>query len=479
MRRGAGRNFLCASAICASVVAASCSVYTPETAPRPAVELQRTFAASGAESVGRWWKDFDDEDLAAVIDQALADNLSLRMAWARLDQMRALARIAGAPRYPSATVAANAQRQRLGVAQPSLTSGLPEDTVDTLYAGLGISYQADLWQRIGNAHRASVLEAEASEQELESTTLAIAAAAGELWWAIAAQQTTLDLLEDQLEVGEDYLNLVQARFARGLASAAEVYQQRLQVETTRAQIPMATMGLELSKHQLAVLLGREPRAETSLPRPSLPDLPPMPATGVPLEVLRSRPDVRAAELMLVAADHRVAAAVADRYPSLSFGVSGGVQSADFSDALDHWFLGLAGDLLAPIFQGGRLKAEVDRNRAVVEERFSAWQATLLEACREVEDALARERGLAESLTVLDRQLEHARMSLERTRALYVNGLIDYLNVLTSLQVLQELERTAISTHRELLVNRVRLYLSLGGSWAAERDRSTPPGEDMT
>jgi len=171
--------------------------------------------------------------------------------------------------------------------------------------------------------------------------------------------------------------------------------------------------------------------------------------------------------------------VADRYPSLSFGVSGGVQSADFSDALDHWFLGLAGDLLAPIFQGGRLKAEVDRNRAVVEERFSAWQATLLEACREVEDALARERGLAESLTVLDRQLEHARMSLERTRALYVNGLIDYLNVLTSLQVLQELERTAISTHRELLVNRVRLYLSLGGSWAAERDRSTPPGEDMT
>ncbi|MCP4569826.1 MAG: TolC family protein, partial [FCB group bacterium] len=197
---------------------------------------------------------------------------------------------------------------------------------------------------------------------------------------IAAEQATLQLLDEQLAVGQEYLDLVQLRFANGLASAVEVFRQRLQVETTRNQIPAATTRLATRKHQMAVLLGREPRARTPLPAAELPELPPLPATGVPVEVLRSRPDVRAAELRLLAADHRLAVAIADRYPSLSLSATAGGQAESFADVLDQWFLNLAGNLLAPIIDGGRRAAEADRNRAVVEERFYAWEAALLAAC---------------------------------------------------------------------------------------------------
>jgi outer membrane protein TolC len=211
----------------------------------------------------------------------------------------------------------------------------------------------------------------------------------------------------------------------------------------------------------------------------LPVLPPLPASGVPLEALRARPDVRAAELQLTAADHRLAVAIADRYPSLSLSAAAGGQAESFSDVLDQWFLNLAANLLAPVFDGGRRAAEADRNRAVVEERFYAWESALLAACAEVEDGLVAERGLDQTNRILGTQLELAEASLERSRALYVNGLTDYLTVLTALQSLQNLQRQAISTRQELLANRISLHIALGGSWSGSLEPPTPRAEEQT
>jgi outer membrane protein TolC len=177
--------------------------------------------------------------------------------------------------------------------------------------------------------------------------------------------------------------------------------------------------------------------------------------------------VRAAELQAIAADHRLAVAIADRYPSLSISATVGGQAEKIPDVLDRWFLNLAGNLLAPILDGGRRAAEADRNRAVVEERIWAWQAVLIGACAEVEDALVIERNLRETHEILESQIDLAGTTLERSRAQYVNGLTDYLTVLTALQSLQELQRQAILTEQELLENRIRLYLALGGSWSHE------------
>jgi NodT family efflux transporter outer membrane factor (OMF) lipoprotein len=449
------------------ILLAGCTTYSPRTEPEPRVRLQESFADTGVEAPDRWWEELDDGDLTRLIEATLDDNLSLRMAWSRLAQMRAVARVAGAGRYPSANLVVSGERRRVGG---------NDNTVDTRFASLTVGYQVDLWKKISNRRQAALYDLQASRQDLEATALAISGAAGELWYGIAADQATLQLLDEQLAVGQDFLDLVQLRFANGLASAVDVYQQQLQVETTRNQIPATLTRLATRKHQMAVLLGREPRSQTPLPATDLPDLPPLPATGIPIEVLRNRPDVRAAELQLIAADHRLAVAVADRYPSLSLSATAGGQADRFADILDQWFLNLAGNLLAPMLDGGRRAAEADRNRAVVEERLYAWEAALLSACSEVEDSLVTEQGLDETDRILGSQLELAEASMERSRALYVNGLTDYLTVLTALQSLQSLQRQAILTRQELLSNRIRLYLALGGSWSQTLSKPTDRSE---
>ena len=461
------------------ILAVSCAVYHPSVGLEPKLELQGSFLDAGVETPDPWWQDFDDPGLSRLIAAILDGNLSLRLAWSRLEQMRAVARAAGAGRYPQADLVVSGERQKLGGDLSASPFGPQDDTVDTRFASLTVGYQVDLWKRIRHHRQAALYDQQTSRQDVEATALALTAAAGEQWYGIAAEQATLRLLDEQLEVGEDFLQLVQLRFANGLVSAVDVFQQRLQVETTRNQVPATATRLAIRKHQMAVLLGREPRARTRLPAAELPDLPPLPATGVPLEVLRSRPDVRAAELQVMAADHRLAMAIADRYPSLSFSVRAGGQSDSFKDVLDQWFFALAGNLLAPVLDGGRRAAEVDRNRSMVEERFYAWESALLSACSEVEDSLVAERGLLETDRILRTQLELAEASLERARALYANGLTDYLTVLTALQSLQNLERQAISTRQELLGNRIRLYLALGGSWSQALEEPTSTAKEQT
>jgi NodT family efflux transporter outer membrane factor (OMF) lipoprotein len=449
------------------ILLVGCTTYSPRSEPEPRIQLQKRFTDNGIKAPDRWWEELDDGGLTRLIETTLDDNLSLRMAWSRLDQMRAVARAAGAGRYPSADLGVTGERREVG--------GI-DDTVDTRLTSLTVGYQVDLWKKISNRRQAALHDMQASRQDLEATAFAISGAAGELWYGIAADHATLQLLDEQLAVGQSFLNLVQLRFANGLASAVDVYQQQLQVETTRNQIPATSTRLATRKHQMAVLLGREPRSQIPLPAAELPDLPALPATGVPIDVLRNRPDVRAAELQLIAADHRLAVAVADRYPSLSLSATAGGQAERFANLLDQWFLNLAGNLLAPVFDGGRRTAEADRSRAVVEERLFAWEAALLAACTEVEDTLVTEQGLNETDRILGSQLELAEASLERSRALYVNGLTDYLTVLTALQSLQSLQRQAIHTRQELLSNRIRLYLALGGSWSQNLTNPTAKSE---
>ena len=181
-------------------------------------------------------------------------------------------------------------------------------------------------------------------------------------------------------------------------------------------------------------------------------------------MLRNRPDVKAAELRLIAADHRLAAAIADRFPSinLSAGITG--QTDKIENVFSQWISTLAGSLTAPVFDAGRRKAEADRNRAVVRELFYRWKAGLINAFTEVEDTLVTEEGLLETYKSTKSQVELAEMTLGRSRSLYVNGLTDYLTVLTSLRALQNLERAEIGIKKSLISNRIKFHSALGGDW---------------
>ena len=447
---------------------AGCATHKPMSADELDSAVVEGFSQSGSVTApDRWWKAFGNTELELLIEEALSDNLDLQQAWARLRQAQALYRITDSNRFPQVDAGASASRTRNSEGQ--------QKTSDSLSLSASASYEVDLWGKISAASRADWLSYSATRKDIEATALELTSTIAQTWLSIVEQELTLALLNEQLQVNGEYLRLVELRFAQGEASAVEVFQQRLQQASTQGRIPASEANLKVLHNRLAVLLGKTPGSVETSETESLPEVPELPDTGIPADVLGKRPDVRAAELSLLSADQDLAVTKGDLYPTLSLSASAGGNSTDFSEGIENWFGNLTTNLLAPIFDHGSRKANVERNEAVVEEKLLSWKQLLLTAVQDVEDALANEDGQRRTLAEIRNQIELAEKTLERARRSYVNGLSTYLDVLTSLQSLQGLQLEEISARKQLLVYRIDLYLALGGDWTSELSSSVALG----
>lgn len=249
-----------------------------------------------------------------------------------------------------------------------------------------------------------------------------------------------------------------------MVSALDVYQQKQVVEDIIAEIPLVEAREQLLRHELALLLGKPPQTFLNISREDLPKPIEIPATGLPADLLSARPDLRAAGMRLWAADWQVAAARADRLPAISLTAQGRYGEGDVDVLFDNWLLSLAGNLTAPIFDGKRRAAEVDRSLAIVGEKVSAYRRTVLTAIKEVEDALVTESKQREHIKGLEKVTDTARKALKEAGNRYRKGLTDYLPVLTQLLKVQDLERNLIQQQANLLGARISLYRALGGTW---------------
>jgi len=261
----------------------------------------------------------------------------------------------------------------------------------------------------------------------------------------------------------DTLDLVSRRVHAGLAASDDEVRQQQAVEALRGDQSLALANLAVLEHQLAVLVGAPPTTSVAPAGIALAALPGLPATGVPAELLQRRPDVLAAFARVEAADRDVAAAIADRYPRLSLSARSGLD-APFTG----WLTSLVASLTAPLFDGGHRAAEVDRARAAAAQAVLAYQATLLTAAQEVEDALVREARQQENLASLDKQLALSAQALDAAQHRYGAGLADYLDVLDAQDSLQSLERSRLKAQATLLENRIALYRALAGEWGLAR-----------
>jgi outer membrane protein TolC len=221
---------------------------------------------------------------------------------------------------------------------------------------------------------------------------------------------------------------------------------------------------QLLLNQLAVLLGKAPGGRLDIQTMELPIPTQVPAAGLPADLLANRPDVRAAGRRLEATDWQVAAARANRLPAVRLTGTAGYGPADIDLMLDNWILSLAGNLTAPLLDGGRRAAEVDRARAATDENLAVYRETVLTAVREVQDALVAEYYQRRHIAALNRQLEAARNALVEAREQYRKGVDDYLPVLTQLLAVQNLERDLITQNVQLFIDRIDLYTALGGNW---------------
>ncbi len=412
---------------------------------------------------GRWWRAMGEPALNQLMDQALSANPGLLAAAWRLTQAQASAVKAGASRLPQLDAEAVASRRHTENSAGSGASAAAAKTdVDSFSLGLAAAYEVDLWGRLAALHQAACEEVTASCDDLESAAVSLTAELAETWFQAREQRVQLTLLSNQVAVSRRFLDLTELRYRHGQSSAVEVLQQRQQVASLCALIPRARSSYETLRHGLAVLSGQWPGKVAVVRDDDFQPLPPMPDTGVPADLLLQRPDLRAALTRLEAQDRRLAAAVAERLPSLRLSASTGALSQELSELLDGWFWNLAGNLAAPLFDGRRRAAEADRTRAVLREQSVKCKQALLQAVREVEDALVRERELDRVLAEKTQQLEWSVMLLDQERRRYRLGLTDYLPVLLALNSQQALERDYVTAQRQRISARIQLYRALGG-----------------
>lgn len=441
--------FVCA---CASV---------PRRTPVPDVTPEQFSVVGEVNLDGQWWLSFGDDHLNALMDQALENNPGLLATYERLAQAKAVAKKDGAAQFPSLDGRVEADRTT------RRTAGVTTST-NEWSAGVTASYELDLWGRVRSTAQAARLDVMASEMDLRAAGMTLSASVANTWYQLVEQQAQVDLLASQVAINEQIQELVSLRFKRGLVRAADVLRQRQFVESTRGQMALAQSRKAVLAHQLAILLGQPPLSVVADSTAELIVLPPLPKVGMPADLIQRRPDIQAAFYDVMAADKRVASAVADRFPRLSLSGQATSSSGSVSGLFEDWVFNLSANLVGPLIDGGRRRAEVARTRAIVSERLQVYGQTVLASLAEVENALVQEAQQKVYLESLEKQLVLSEQVILRARDNYTSGGADYLRVLDALQTHQQLERSYLIAKREWIAYRIALCRALGGGWEMTR-----------
>ncbi|MEZ4526290.1 MAG: efflux transporter outer membrane subunit [Desulfobacterales bacterium] len=450
------------------LIFSSCSFFDPLTRDKPEGDIPEAYSSGSSqrEEAEQWWKTFNDPELDLLIAQALRENFSLKEAWARLRQAQALAVKSGADLYPEVNLNTEIGQGRQ---RTKTDAGTSTGSAENYTLGLASTYELDLWGRIRSEKQAARLSASASREDVRTAAMTLAASVAQRWAGIVSMRMQKDLLKKQLQTDRVYLELVELRFRKGMVSALDVYQQKQVVEEIRSRIPLIEEQEQLLLHELALLLGKTASYPVQVSRKSLPVPERIPPAGLPADLLSMRPDIRAAGLRLQAADWDTAAARADRLPAIRLSATARYAADQVDMIFDNWLLSLAGNLSAPIFDGQRRAAEVERTLAAADEKLWAYRRTVYTAFKEVEDALVSEEKRRLHIRALELQMNAAKRALEQADERYRRGLSDYLPVLTQIVSVQNLERNLIERRTELLTDRIRLHRALGGSWMKEAE----------
>jgi NodT family efflux transporter outer membrane factor (OMF) lipoprotein len=428
----------------------------------PPVDTPEAFSDTGGEAVpNRWWTVFEDEPLSTAVDSSLASNLNLRTAWQRLQAAEAVVDRESSALFPDLE----------GSAQGSV-SRTPDEAfqeAENLELGLSSVYEVDLWGRIRSRIEAERFRAEATLADYQTASLSVAAEVVRTSYRLAEARNQLELVEQQIETNLTVLDLLENRFGTGQIRSVDILRQQQLVESTREQRTLEESRLGVLEHQLAVLLGRPPQDSIAAVPDSLPDLPPLPETGIPTDLVRRRPDVQSAFNLVRAADRELASAISNQYPRLTLSASASSAADNAGSLFEDWALSFAGNLLAPIFYGGELRAEVDRTEAVKEQRLLEYGQTVLVAFQEVEDALIQETKQRESIQFLEEQVDLATQAYDQLQVQYLNGTTNYLDVLTALDEVQQLRRDLLTARLILVEDRIALYRALAGSFETARE----------
>ena len=448
-----------AAALAACALLAACAGPRPATPPAAQVTAPagwRDVAGSGGAVDAAWWRAFDDPALTAVVDKALADNTDLAITAARVTEAQAAFRQAEATKYPTLGAGAGGgeQRQLNAFGQPQVqTAG---------QAQFSAAYEVDLFGRLADTRAAARASLLASEDARDTVRLAVATSAAGGYLSLRALDARLEVLRQTVAARGESLRIAKRRAETGYSPRLEYEQAEADYEAAAQLIPAAELAIRRQEDGLALLLGDNPRA-VARGRALGEIVPPAAPALLPAQVLRRRPDIAQAEQQLVAADRSLDAARAAFMPTIQLTDTDGFVDSDLLADPVHVF-SLGGSVLAPIFQGGRLRAQAAGAAARRDQAAFAYRKAALTAFREIEDALAAARRTDEQVAALERQRTAAANALNLATNRYRAGYSPFLEQLDAQRALLGVDLALVQARSDRLAASVALYQALGGGW---------------
>lgn len=443
-------------------------------APQQWAPLQGEAAPSQAQAGPlelHWWESFHDARLTALIQRVTANNLDLRIASARLLQSRALRSSIAAEQSPSLDLNAGYSRARNSAEGLSDPSGNAGKSAYNLWQGdLLAGWELDLWGRVRRQVEAADASVEVAENDRRGVLLALLAETAGDYIQLRAVQRTLAVTHDNLEVARHSLKLSRDRQEQGVATRLDVAQASAQVASIEARLPTLEARQADLINALSLLAAEPPRSLQSelLEAGDLPAPQQRFAIGVPSELAERRPDILQAEARLHAATASIGVAKADFYPSIRLSGSVGFQAMQLSDfgAWDSRRFGIGPQLSLPIFEGGRLQGVLELREAQQQEAALNYRQVVLCAWHEIDDVLRLYNASQLRRDHLAEAVQQNRIALETAQRQYVEGAVDFLNVLTVQGALLASEEQLIDSSAAVAQALVGLYKALGGGWQA-------------
>jgi len=457
---------------------AGCTVgpnYKRPPAPVPAPDAYKTeapwrvAAPKDALPKGTWWEVFNDAELNAYEQQLLAANQSLLAAKDRLEVARALARVTSAGFFPQANVDPSYSRQRYAGHRPevvTLGNALTQSTYEIPFL---VNYEPDLFGKVRRSMEASNANLQGSAADMYNVQLVLTAELAADYFTLRELDAETQVVQESVDIERKGLQLVESRHSGGVASGLDLAQQQTLLDATVSQLYLVKQQREQYEHAIAVLTGNPASTFSVKVRPL--DATPIPVPlGLPSDLLERRPDVATAERHMAYENAQVGVAKAAFYPQLTLTGGAGFQSTDITNLISApnaiWSLG--GDLLQPVFNGGRNRANLAYARQSYNESVANYREAVLEAFQQVEDGLSGLTELSQANSSQNAAVADARRALEIANNRYIGGVTSYLDVITAQSALLTNQRLATQLSGQQMVTEVYLVKALGGGWDASQ-----------
>jgi multidrug efflux system outer membrane protein len=438
---------------------------------RPAVELPADYLAGPAEGdaavPAEWWTLYSDATLEELVAATRANNADIRLAVAQVEEAEAVLRQARAALLPEITGGLQRSRTRVSsLTSPPPVSGFPVRPDTRLFAST--NFEVDFWGRLSRGSEAARASLLGSRFARDVVTLSLGSLTAQTYFGLRSLDAQLAVLQETIRTRRDSVELARARVAGGLASELDLYQAQAALSDALVQRRDTERARALLEHQLGQLIGKLDLKLAAGDLFALP-VPPTPPAGLPSMLLERRPDIRAAEQTMIAANAQIGIARAAMFPAISLTGLAGSESAAFSDLLAGgtgiWTLGFA--LALPIFDAGRREAAVEQAEARRRQALASYQGSIESAFREVSDALVNLEQTGASEADLLERMQAARNALQLSNERYEAGYSPYLEVLDAQRTANDAELAFVRNRQARLAFSVDLMKALGGGWRAQ------------